>query len=455
MTITGQFDPLAAATALARAELFDCHVVYERDGEWCYAGGVLGEIVLDSAELRMRWDGEETVEPVGDRPLAQVQAALGRLPITDWNSYGWIAFEFSYLARRQVEVPAGTPLLHLIVPHIEVWLRADRVVIRAADQSWIDRIRTLLETQQPEPIGTPTPTAIESYGAEMYQKSVAVVIDEIRRGELQKVILSRPVPIEGPVDIAATYLNGRRKNTPARSFLLNLGGWRAMGFSPETVVEVAADGVVSTQPLAGTRAYGLGDARDSHLGEELLANAKEIYEHAISVKQSYKELLTVCDPDSVVVNDFMTIKARGSVQHLGSRVAGQLAQGKSAWDALEALFPAITASGVPKEAAYERIVRLEPGTRGLYSGAVLTASSDGSMDAALVLRALIEQDGQAWLRAGAGIVADSDPARELEETREKMSSVAPHVIGAGPAAQRARSPHFLTANRWDGAESDA
>lgn len=431
-TIHGRFDPPAAATALALAGLFDRYVVYEREEEWCYAGGALGEIVLDSAELRVRWGGEETTEPVGSRPFAQVAAALDRIPTSDWNVYGWAAFELGYLARGRIGVPAGTPLLHLIVPQTEVRLRAGRAVIRATEQSSGDLARRHLVAPPPESGGTPVPVPIDGYGAEMYQKSVAVAVDDIRRGELQKVILSRPVPIAGSVDIPATYLNGRRGNTPARSFLLDLGGWRAMGFSPETVVEVGADGAVSTQPLAGTRAHGLGDEQDARLGGELLEDAKEIFEHAISVKLAHDEMRTVCDPASVVVGDFMDIKPRGSVQHLGSRVLGRLADGKSAWDALEALFPAITASGIPKEAAYERIVQLEPGPRGLYSGAVLTASGDGSMDAALVLRALYEQDGHAWLRAGAGIVAASLPERELEETREKLSSVAPYVIGAEP-----------------------
>lgn len=431
-TVHRRFDPLAAATALARAGLFDRFVVYERDEEWCYAGGALGEIVLDSAELRVRCGGEETVEPVGNRPLAQVAAALGRMPVSDWNAYGWMAFELGYLARGRIGVPPGTPLLHLIVPRTEVRLRADRAVIRATERSSADLVRGALATPLPEPTGTPVPVPIDSYGAEVYQKSVAVAVEDIRRGALQKVILSRPVPVTQTVDLPATYLNGRRGNTPARSFLLDLGGWRATGFSPETVVEVSADGAVSTQPLAGTRAHGLGAEQDARHRGELLEDPKEVYEHAISVKLGVEELRTVCEPGSVVVGDFMNVTPRGSVQHLGSRVLGRLAARKSAWDALEALFPAITASGIPKEAAYERIVRLEPGSRGLYSGAVLTASSDGSMDAALVLRALYEQDGRAWLRAGAGIVAASQPERELEETREKLSSVAPHVIGAGP-----------------------
>jgi anthranilate/para-aminobenzoate synthase component I len=120
------------------------------------------------------------------------------------------------------------------------------------------------------------------------------------------------------------------------------------------------------------------------------------------------------------------------VQHLASRVSGQLAAGRRAWDAFHAVFPAVTASGVPKEAAYECIQRNEPEARGLYSGAVLTVDQHGAMDAALVLRSVYRQDGRTWLRAGAGIVGHSRPERELEETCEKLGSVGRFLV---PAAQ--------------------
>jgi anthranilate/para-aminobenzoate synthase component I len=135
-----------------------------------------------------------------------------------------------------------------------------------------------------------------------------------------------------------------------------------------------------------------------------------------------------------VVEDFMTVKARGTAQHLGSRVRGQLTPEHSSWDALQTLFPAVTASGIPKPAAYERIAGLEERRRGLYAGAVFTASSDGAMDVALVLRALYERDGQTWLRAGAGIVAASRPEREYEETCEKLDSVARYLVPQTRAA---------------------
>jgi anthranilate/para-aminobenzoate synthase component I len=126
----------------------------------------------------------------------------------------------------------------------------------------------------------------------------------------------------------------------------------------------------------------------------------------------------------------MTVKERGSVQHLASRVSGQLAGGRHAWDAFGAVFPAVTASGVPKDAAYASIRSHETEMRGLYSGAVLTVEQGGAMDAALVLRAVYRQNGRTWLRAGAGIVGQSLPEREFEETCEKLGSVARFLVPA-------------------------
>jgi anthranilate synthase component 1/salicylate synthetase len=121
-------------------------------------------------------------------------------------------------------------------------------------------------------------------------------------------------------------------------------------------------------------------------------------------------------------------------------VHGRLAEDATAWDALRAVFPAVTASGIPKKPAYDCISRLERGPRGIYSGAVLTASSDGSLDAALVLRSVFEEDGRTWLRAGAGILPGSTPERELEETCEKLRSVAPYVVPVRQAPLAAPSP---------------
>ena len=151
-------------------------------------------------------------------------------------------------------------------------------------------------------------------------------------------------------------------------------------------------------------------------------------EHVLSVRTSLQEIGEVAEPGTAVVRDFMTIRERGSVQHLGSTVGGTLDATMDRMDALEALFPAVTASGIPKAEGVEAILRLDENPRGLYSGAVVKFSADGAMDAALVLRAAYERDGQTWLRAGAGIIGSSNPDREFEETCEKLGTLAPFLV---------------------------
>jgi salicylate synthase len=207
-----------------------------------------------------------------------------------------------------------------------------------------------------------------------------------------------------------------------------------VGFSPEIVVKVDRDGLVVTQPLAGTRRM-VGDRRENErLRSELCDDSKEVYEHAISVKAASEELLSLCSPGSVTIGEYMTVKERGTVQHLASSLSGQLAEGRTQWDALMTLFPAVTASGVPKLAALHAIRRFEQGNRGLYGGSVLTVDEDGALDAALVLRTAFWQDGRAWLQAGAGIVGQSNPDRELEETCEKLRSVSNCIVRETTAA---------------------
>jgi len=185
---------------------------------------------------------------------------------------------------------------------------------------------------------------------------------------------------------------------------------------------------VTAEPLAGTRACGISPEADAAARAELQNDAKEVAEHAISVRTSYSEVAQVAVPGTTAVTDFMTVRARGSVQHLGSTVVGELAQPHSAWDALEVLFPAVTASGIPKAPAADAIYRLEATRRGVYSGAVVAVSSTGLLEAALVLRSVYRDGERSWLRAGAGVVGQSTPEREFIETCEKLGSVAPHLV---------------------------
>jgi salicylate synthetase len=191
---------------------------------------------------------------------------------------------------------------------------------------------------------------------------------------------------------------------------------------------VRDDGLVVTEPLAGTRALGRGAARDRQARDDLESDSKEIAEHAMSVRSSLQEITEVAEPGTAAVVDFMAVRERGSVQHLGSTVTGRLDASKDRMDALETLFPAVTATGIPKAASVDAILRLDESPRELYSGAVVMFSADGGLDAALTLRTVYERDGRTWLRAGAGIIGASDPDREFEETCEKLATLSPHLV---------------------------
>lgn len=433
-TVRTGVEPLVAATGLAASGLFSTYVVYEAADGWSVAGGTAAEVILKPDTVQWTKDGITVERPWRGDPLAQVREFLDGLDLADWRAYGWSAFELAYaVAGRPVD---NDVLLHLVVPRTEARLSANHAVVRGLDAQEMALAEKTLAGLEPvaETRGRPVRVDIEA-GADAYRDSVTTVVERIRAGELQKAVVSRIVPVTSDIDLPASYLAGRRANTPARSYLLNMGGMQALGFSPETVVEVEPDGTVSSQPLAGTRAL-TGDAdEDRRLRENLLADPKELHEHAISVKVAVDELAGPCKPDTVVVQEYMVIKERGSVQHLASRVVGRMPQQASPWDAFAAVFPAVTASGVPKHPAYDAISAVEPRERGLYAGTVMTLAQDGSMDAALALRSVFRRNGEIWLQAGAGIVEHSLPERELEETREKLRCVASCLVA--PATERA------------------
>jgi yersiniabactin salicyl-AMP ligase len=433
-------DPLDLAARIAANDPAEALMIYERGGEWSIGLGRAAEILADADGLVVR-NGDEVRRWDGPNLAALMTEALSALPFSGWRAYGTAQFE---LARRFQDLPLAddaAPLLHMVLPESEIRLSQGRALLRGLDRPTLDalarQVKALeLKAAPHRPAAARIEVAeVETAEAEPYRRRVAAAVTEIHQGHYQKVILSRRVELSTPPDLIASYLVARRANTPARSFFLRRDGFAAIGFSPETVVEVAADGAVSTQPLAGTRAMGGDPAEEGRLRAELLSDAKEIAEHAVSVKLACEELNSVCVPGSVQVCDFMSVCRRGSVQHLGSRVAGRLAAGRTAWDAFAVLFPAVTASGIPKRPAIEAIGRHEPGPRGLYSGCVMIADADGSLDAALVLRTVYRRGERAWLQAGAGLVALSTPEREFRETCEKLNSVSPHLIAAAPAEE--------------------
>lgn len=409
-------DPAALAAAIVASGQLTDYMVYEQAGRWYVAGNPIGAVTVDRDRLHTTLGGDRT-ESWSGTPWTQIRAALGHAPMARWRAYGWAHFE---LYRPETAVP-GDVLAHFMVPGVELEITATTVHTRCYGAPF--------ELDLPDLTTPPVPTPVPVDRIDSaYLHRVRQALDRIGHGEFHKVILSRRVDLPFVIDMPATYVTVRRNNTPARSFLLDLGGWQAAGVSPETVLEADGAGLATTQPLAGTRAR-TGDAdHDRALRDDLLTDPKEVYEHATSVRLAFSELDTV--GSTTRVSEFLTVKERGSVQHLASRVETLLPAERSGWDALAAVFPAVTASGIPKAPACTAIGDLEPGTRGLYSGAVVRADSTGVVDAALVLRAVYQHGGRSWLRAGAGVVTGSTPAREHAETCEKLACIAPFLVPA-------------------------
>jgi anthranilate synthase component 1 len=205
-------------------------------------------------------------------------------------------------------------------------------------------------------------------------------------------------------------------------FYLQFNETRVIGASPEVLVRKEG-GHVEVRPIAGTRPRGVTFEEDQHLEQELLADPKERAEHIMLVDLGRNDLGRVCETGSVHVDELMVIERYSHVMHIVSNVSGQLLPGYDALDVFSATFPAGTLSGAPKIRAMEIIEELEPVRREIYGGAVGYISFDGNMDLAIAIRTLVTHKDRIHLQAGAGIVADSDPAAEYEETVNKAMGV--------------------------------
>ncbi|MBB3600506.1 salicylate synthetase [Mycolicibacterium sp. BK556] len=418
-------DVVAQLAAAVPERMGADYLVYEQDARWTLAIGTRASIELDRDECRISDGGPVVSRRWSGRPAAVLAEALDTVLADGEPAFGWIAFELgAHRLGLFDRIPAGTPLARIFTPLSRVVVSDNGIDVINGD----DQLRAAVSDLRPGALNGRVCGVDVSVDHSRYRDRVATAVAEIRNGRYQKVILSRTVDVPFTVDFPATYSVGRRHNTPARSFLMRLGGIRALGFSPELVTAVDSDGAVITEPLAGTRAFGRGTTDDQAARDDLESDSKEIVEHALSVRTSMLEIAEVAEPGSVAVTDFMTVRERGSVQHLGSTVGARLDPAHNRMDALEALFPAVTASGIPKSPGVDAILRLDEMPRGLYSGAVAMFTPDGGLDAALALRAAYEVDSRTWLRAGAGIIAVSSPEREFEETCEKMGCLAPHLV---------------------------
>jgi len=247
-------------------------------------------------------------------------------------------------------------------------------------------------------------------------------LDYIHSGEVIQVVLSRRFAVDFEGCAFGVYRRLRSLNPSPYMFYLHLGDVKIIGSSPEMLVRVE-NGLVTTCPIAGTRPRGASESEDRRLSAELLADEKERAEHLMLVDLGRNDLGRVCTPGTVHVPRFMDIEYFSHVMHIVSRVEGKLAPGRDALHALQACFPAGTVSGAPKVRAMQIIDELEPARRGVYAGAVGYLGFNGNMDTAIAIRTLVIKNNTAYIQAGAGIVADSLPARECREIDGKARAM--------------------------------
>ncbi|MEX2306734.1 MAG: anthranilate synthase component I [Pirellulales bacterium] len=251
-----------------------------------------------------------------------------------------------------------------------------------------------------------------------FEDAVRKCVEYIRAGDIFQVVISQRLALPLADDPFEVYRTLRVVNPSPFMFFLRTPHCTLVGSSPEIMVRVV-DGKVTVRPLAGTRRRGSTEEEDQRLAEELLADPKERAEHVMLVDLGRNDVGRVARYGSVEVSDVMVIERYSHVMHITSNVTGQLKAGSDAFDALAACLPAGTVSGAPKVRAMQIIDELEPHRRGPYAGAIGYIDFAGNMDTCIALRTIVIQNGTAYIQAGAGIVADSVPEREYEETLNK------------------------------------
>ena len=265
----------------------------------------------------------------------------------------------------------------------------------------------------------PAPIAYQSNtDADRFRIAVERAKEYIRAGDVIQVVLSQRFEVESSGEPLDVYRALRSVNPSPYMFCLDFGEYAVVGSSPEIHVR-CEDERVEVRPIAGTRPRASDPVRDEELENELLADPKERAEHIMLVDLGRNDLGRVCEYGSVKTPELMVIERYSHVMHIVSDVVGKLAKGCDAYDVLRATFPAGTVSGAPKVRAMEIIAELEEARRGAYAGAVAYIGFSGNLDSCITIRTVLMEKEKSYVQAGAGIVADSNPQKEYEETQNK------------------------------------
>ncbi|MEA5552717.1 salicylate synthase [Anabaena cylindrica UHCC 0172] len=422
--IPGEREPILVLKNLLEAGIFSNYVMYEGNNEVRIAGNELVRVSVSQDSVVINGLGKFHSEPVSD-PLKQVETLLKSLNIKNWTAYGYIAFDIARFYSAYSKA-ISQELLYFLIPETELRFTETGVHIKTTKS--LDQIEELLFVEAFLPDYELTSLVVDFSDHENYKNRVDTLITAIQNGDLQKAIISRSVKLMGNLDILGTYVVGSKANNSARSYCLNLEDIRAVGFSPEILMQVNKDGFVVTNPLAATRPRGADVEEDTRLSGELFTDAKEVKEHSLSAWLAQNEITSLCLPETVRVFDFMEVKKYRCVQHLSSRVGGQLLPENTLWDALKVLFPGITVSGIDKEQALKWINHLEDEPRGIYAGGIGWVDSNGEADIAIAIRSVYQYGNKIHLNAGAGIVAESIPEKEYIESVNKMNTMLNNLV---------------------------
>jgi anthranilate synthase component 1 len=289
----------------------------------------------------------------------------------------------------------------------------------------IDRVIEKLETTVPstnKPEQNQDLVAQSNMTKDEFMSSINQIKDYIKAGDIFQTVFSQRLEVPVSTDSFSIYRELRRLNPSPYMYYLNLGEFELVGSSPELLVRAEGDDV-ETRPIAGTRKRGGTKEEDQALAQDLLADEKERAEHTMLVDLGRNDLGRVSKYGTVDVTELMEVEYYSHVMHLVSNVEGKLSSEDDIYSSLEACFPAGTVSGAPKIRAMEIIEQLEPTNRGPYAGSIGYFSYSGNLDSCITIRTILTKDNKAYVQAGAGIVADSDPESEYEETLNKASAL--------------------------------
>ena len=400
---------------------------------------------------------------VAEDPLVAARGVLGRYrPVADPalpRFYGGLVGYFGYDLIRHIEhLPhqppddRGLPISSLaladtvmIFDHLRHRIRivanafveegADRAYRKARHriEEWLERLSRPLAPPAPRPPATPLRLR-SNMTREQYLAAAERCREYIHAGDAFQIVLSQRFAAEvGALDPLAVYRALRTINPSPFMFFLEGGEATLIGASPELMVRLEGD-LVEMRPIAGTRRRGKDEAEDQRLEREMLASEKERAEHIMLVDLGRNDLGRVCEYGTVKVEKLLTVERYSHVMHIVSSLRGCLREDVDCFDALMACFPAGTVSGAPKVRAMEIIEELERTRRGIYAGGILYLDFAGNLDSCIALRTMVVKKGVAYVQAGGGIVADSTPEGEYQESVNKSKA----LLTALEAAERAR-----------------